>query len=49
MRQALDSEIIRFSMWIREGKSIASYPAENKEVMIVQEDELTNGMLTWAD
>ena len=49
MRQALDSEIIRFSMWIREGKSIASYPAENKEVMIVQQDELTNGMLTWAD
>ena len=36
-------------MWIREGKSIASYPAENKEVMIVQQDELTNGMLTWAD
>lgn len=49
MRQALDSEIIRFSMWIREGKSIASYPTENKEVMIVHQNELNAGMLTWAD
>ena len=49
MRQALDSEIIRFSMWIREGKSIASYPTENKEVMIVHQNELNAGMLIWAD
>ena len=49
MRQALDSEIIRFSMWIREGKSIASYPTENKEVMIIHQNELNAGMLTWAD
>lgn len=49
MRQALDSEIIRFSMWIREGKPLASYPAENKEVMIVPRCRRTDDMLLWAD
>lgn len=49
MRQALDSEIIRCSMWIREGKSLASYPAENKEVMIFSKKERTDDMLLWAD
>lgn len=49
MRQALDSEIIRASMWIRDGKSLASYPAENKEIMIVPKYERTDDMLLWAD
>lgn len=49
MRQALDSEIIRFSMWIRERKPIAKYPAENKEVMVLDKNELTDGMIAWAD
>lgn len=49
MRQALDSEIIRCSMWIREGKSLASYPAENKEVMIFSKNQKTDDMLLWAD
>lgn len=49
MRQALDSEIVRFSMWIREGKSLASYPVENKEVMIVPRGGRTDAMLEWAD
>lgn len=49
MRQALDSEIIRASMWIREGKSLSSYPAENKEVMIVPKYQRTDDMLLWAD
>lgn len=49
MRQALDSEIIRFSMWIRDGKSLTSYPAENKEVMIVPRGGRTDSMLEWAD
>lgn len=49
MRQALDSEIIRCSMWIREGKSLASYPAENKEVMVLPKGERTDDMLQWAD
>lgn len=49
MRQALDSEIIRASMWIREGKSLSSYPAENKEVMVVPKYKRTDDMLLWAD
>lgn len=47
MRQALDSEIIRTSMWIREGKPLRLYPCEQKETMIV--DDFNDGMLTWAD
>lgn len=47
MRQALDSEIIRTSMWIREGKPLRLYPCEQKETMIV--DDVNDGMLTWAD
>lgn len=49
MRQALDSEIIRCSMWIREGKPLASYPAENKEIMLLPKAQRTNDMLLWAD
>lgn len=49
MRQALDSEIIRCSMWVREGKPLLSYPAENKEVMSVSKMQLTDDMLLWAD
>lgn len=51
MRQALDSEIIRCSMWIRQGHSIASYKAENKEVMILNQKDIDNdnSILTWAD
>ena len=49
MRQAAESEIIRFSMHIREGKPLASYKADNKEVMLIPKQELTNGMLLWAD
>jgi hypothetical protein len=29
MRQAQDSEIIRFSMWIRDGKQIKDFPCSN--------------------
>lgn len=47
IRQAYDSEIIRLSMWIREGKSLSDYQGSNQEVMIV--DRLNEGMLTWAD
>ena len=49
MRQALDSEIVRCSMWIREGKSLSSYPVENKEVMVLPKYKLTDDMLLWAD
>jgi exodeoxyribonuclease-5 len=36
MRQAYDSEIIRFSMWIREGKPIHEFPASGQQVMFVK-------------
>lgn len=47
MRQALDSEIIRTSMWIREQKPLYRYPCEQKETMLVS--NTTNSMLLWAD
>lgn len=47
MRQAQESEIIRLSMDIREGKNIEFY--KGKEVQIIRRDELTTGHLLWAD
>ena len=47
MRQAQESEIIRLTMDIREGKSI-SYQKGN-EVMVIPKSELVTGHLTWAD
>lgn len=47
MRQAQESEIIRLSMDIRNGKKIK--PFKGKEVQIYNRDELNTGMLTWAD
>lgn len=47
MRQAQDSEIIRLSMWVREGKSLSSYQGSGKEVLITDKEEY--GMLEWAD
>ena len=49
MRQAQDSEIIRLSMWIREGKSLESFPAEGKQVQIYSKDQVVTGMYEWAD
>lgn len=46
-RQAKESEIIRLSMDIREGKSI-SY-TRGKEAMILPKKELSYGMLKWSD
>lgn len=50
-RQAQDSEIIKLSMAIREGKPIIPY--DGKEVKIYYKDEVSpelyNGMLNWAD
>ncbi len=47
MRQALDSEIIRFSMMVREGKPLPLY--QGKEMQILSKADLNMGMLTWAD
>lgn len=47
MRQAKESEIIRLSMAIREGKSLPLMRGE--EVQIFERKELNTGMLQWAD
>lgn len=49
MRQAQDSEIIRLSMWIREGKPLDQFHCENKQVRIFNKSELVSGMYNWAD
>lgn len=49
MRQAQDSEIIRFSMWIRDGKQIKDFPCSNQQVMIIKPQDVVTGMYTWAD
>lgn len=47
MRQAAESEIIRVSMDIREGRPL---PVMNgNEVKIFNKNQLSTGMLTWAD
>lgn len=47
MRQAQESEIIRLTMDIREGKIIKPY--KGKEINIVRKKDLCDGMFTWAD
>ena len=47
MRQAQESEIIRLSMDIREGRSINYY--KGKEIQIIPQSEVIDGMFTWAD
>lgn len=49
MRQAYDSEIIRFSMWIREGNPISQFPASGEQVMMVKPNQIVTGMYEWAD
>lgn len=49
MRQAQDSEIIRFSMWIREGKSLISYRPEGKQVKVYDKSQVIPEMYDWAD
>lgn len=47
MRQAQESEIIRLTMDIREGKPLQLF--KGKEVQIIQPKDLVTGMYTWAD
>lgn len=49
MRQAKDSEIIRLSMWIREGKSVNTFPCNKEQVQIFSPNEVVSGMYNWAD
>ena len=47
MRQANDSEIIRLSADIREGKTITPY--RGNEINIVRPQDFTESMMSWAD
>jgi exodeoxyribonuclease-5 len=47
MRQALDSEIIRLSLDIREGRPLNLF--SGKDVKVIEKASLVTGMLTWAD
>lgn len=49
MRQALDSEIIRLSMHVRQGRPLSTFPCKNQDVMIFNKWELTPDMMLWAD
>lgn len=49
MRQAQDSEIIRLSMWIRDGKPLAQFPCKNEQVQIFTSNQTVSGMYEWAD
>lgn len=49
MRQAQESEIIRLSMWVREGRDINSFPYENNEVMHLRRSDINIDHLQWAD
>ena len=47
MRQEAESEIINLTMNIRAGKPLVRY--QGNEVQVLNKDELTTGMLLWAD
>ena len=47
MRQAAESEIIQLTMKIRNGEPIDNF--KGKEVQILSKEELSTGMLMWAD
>ena len=49
MRQAQDSEIIRLSMWVREGRPLNSFPCRNEQVRFLSPSELNTGVYTWPD
>ena len=47
MRQAQESEIIRLTMGIREGKELSNF--DGKDVKVLSQYQLNTGMLLWAD
>lgn len=49
MRQAQESEIIRLSMHVREGRPLSSFEAAGAQVKIVSRNEVSPGMLKWPD
>ena len=49
MRQAQESEIIRLSMHVREGKPLSTFEAVGAQVQIFSPNEVVSGMYSWAD
>lgn len=49
MRQAQESEIIRLSMHVREGKPLSTFQASGAQVQIYSPDQVVSGMYEWAD
>ena len=49
MRQAQESEIIRLSMHVREGKPIATFEPAGAQVQIYRPNQIVSGMYSWAD
>lgn len=49
MRQAQDSEIIRLSMWIREGNPLETFPCQKEQVQVLNQFDVVDGMYGWAD
>ena len=47
MRQELESDIIRLSMEVREGKSLSRFIG--KDAQVIGKNDVIDGMLTWAD
>ena len=49
MRQAQDSEIIRLSMHVREGRPLSTFKCEGAQVQIYKPNQVVTGMYEWAD
>ena len=49
MRQAQESEIIRLSMHVREGKPLSAFKCEGAQVQIFKPSQVLSGMYDWAD
>ena len=49
MRQAQESEIIRLSMHVREGKPLSTFKQTGAQVQIFTQDQVVSGMYDWAD
>ena len=49
MRQEAESEIIRLSMHVREGRPIGEFKASGAQVQIIDKSQLITGMYEWAD
>lgn len=49
MRQAQDSEIIRLSMWVREGKPLGEFPCVGEQVRVLSPAQVNTGVYSWPD